>query len=183
MARVGVGALEGCIGRRRAGAGTSAGVRRRRCLGEEGSGTGDPAPLLSRRVGANPTVSVPPLSRRTDTDPSTTVAPLSRRVGMTPSVAVALPSRRAGVTPLVAVAPLSRRVGVIRSVAVAPRGGRAKPGPIGAKAAVNRSLGPIHHPWVITWHDPHSYDGPTAPRAAATRQSEAVHRRRWWRGR
>src|SRR5690606_36303558 len=34
------------------------------------------------------------------------------------------------------------------------------------------SLALIHHPWVSTWGDSHSYDGPTTPRAAATRQSE-----------
>ncbi|GHD38652.1 hypothetical protein GCM10010335_37670 [Streptomyces galbus] len=53
-----------------------------------------------------------------------------------------------------------------------------KPGSIGANAPANWSLAPIHHPWVITRRDPHSYDGPTTPRAAATRQSEAVQMRR-----
>src|SRR3954451_23613674 len=59
--------------------------------------------------------------------------------------------------------------------------GRARTGKplrIGAKAAVNWGPSPIHHPWVITWRDSHSYDGPTTPRAAATRQSDAVQMRR-----
>jgi hypothetical protein len=43
---------------------------------------------------------------------------------------------------------------------------------------VNRAAVPIHHPWVITQRDPHSYDGRTTPRAAATRQSDPVQLRR-----
>ena len=46
-----------------------------------------------------------------------------------------------------------------------------KPRQFGRKPSVNGVL-PDSPPLGLTWRDPHSYDGPTTPRAAATRQSD-----------
>ena len=52
---------------------------------------------------------------------------------------------------------------------------RKDPAQSGRNSRRTRGAARIHHPWCVTQREPHSYDGRTTPRTAATRQVREVH--------
>ncbi|GAA2486730.1 hypothetical protein GCM10010393_17290 [Streptomyces gobitricini] len=49
-----------------------------------------------------------------------------------------------------------------------------KPSQLGRKRPMNPGCTRIHHPWCVTQHKAHSYDGRTTPRTAPTRPVRQV---------